>query len=72
MIQIDAQITELSTTVSATLGVDWSNVTDGGDGLVLLYEEETPDFKEILEFFQSWKYDKEETSIYCKSKCIDS
>ena len=41
LIQIDVQVSELNTTLSKALGIDWNT---GADGIVLQYEEETPDF----------------------------
>jgi pilus assembly protein CpaC len=41
LIQLDVQISELNTTLSKALGIDWNT---GADGIILQYEELQPDF----------------------------
>ncbi|MBN1870020.1 MAG: TonB family protein [Candidatus Omnitrophica bacterium] len=51
LVQIDMQITELSTTLSESLGIDWS--TGSVPGIAPQYEEEVPDFDgSISDFFK--------------------
>ena len=42
LVQIDMQITELNTTLSKKLGVDWSTGTAAGSGISLAYPETLP------------------------------
>jgi len=51
LIQIDMQITELNTTLSKSLGINWT--TGGTSGIAPSYKEEIPDFNgRIHDFFK--------------------
>jgi len=57
LVQIDIQITELNTTLSKSIGIDWAGGTE--DTLLLDYEEDLPDFDGgIDEFFKFGKFSR--------------
>jgi len=57
LIQIDMQITELNTTLSKSLGIDWS--TGGATGFAPAYEETVPTFDgRIADFFKVGQFSR--------------
>ncbi|MBP9855482.1 MAG: TonB family protein [Candidatus Omnitrophica bacterium] len=61
LVQVDVQITELNTTLSKSLGIDWSG--GSANGFAINFEEELPEQNEFKDMFKIGDFSRTDTLL---------
>ena len=66
LIQIDAQITEINTTLEKTMGVDWATSVKDSPGIVIPYKEAKPNSLDgsVKDWFKIGKFSRQENLAF--------